>query len=228
MRRWIGALAATALTMAAASAALASGDRSDGHRLAAVLDAMDVEGHWPAGAHVDWRSGDPDGRQEHFEGRHTHRSVFVAAAAERLGVYILRPPEHSQVLLANAQADWLRAHGPAYGWRPVSTGLQAQHEANLGYLVVASYKNHDAGRPGHIAIVRPSGRSRVDIEADGPEVIQAGGQNYNATTLRHGFAGHPAALGNQEVRYFEHDITGQDGATAAGSTPASAKGPASR
>src|SRR5271167_1948106 len=121
----------------------ASGGFEDGHQLANFLDTLQVESRWPAGVHVNWETGLPDGRTERFEGKHTHCSAFVASAAKQLGVYILRPPEHGQMLLANAQYDWLADQGAAHGWAPVSDGYEAQKAANRGFLVVASYKNHD-------------------------------------------------------------------------------------
>ncbi|MBS0362619.1 MAG: hypothetical protein JSR98_14680 [Proteobacteria bacterium] len=156
--------------------------------------------------HVNWETGQPDGKVEHFEGKHTHCSAFVASAAKQLGVYILRPPEHGQTLLANAQYDWLREQGPAHGWTPVPDGYEAQRAANRGFLVVAAYKNHAADKPGHIAIVRPSGKTRAEILAEGPQIIQAGGHNYASTSLSRGFADHPAAWGKNEVVYYEHDL----------------------
>src|SRR5262245_41831848 len=80
----------------------------EGRHLAEVLDSMHVEEHWIAGAIVDWRTGDPTGQplKAGDTGKHTHCSQFTAAACEKLGIYILRPPEHSAVLLANAQFEW--------------------------------------------------------------------------------------------------------------------------
>ena len=199
-------LAAALAVLLLEGAALASGDKADGRRLARFLDSLQVEDRWPAGVHVDWETGLPDGKVEHFEGKHTHCSAFVASAAKQLGVYILRPPEHGQTLLANAQFDWLRDHGAEFGWRAAPDGYEAQRAANRGYLVVVTYKNHSPDKPGHIAIVRPSGRSREEILADGPEIIQAGRHNYTSTTLRRGFADHPAALGRNEVAYYEHEL----------------------
>ena len=34
----------------------------DGRELARKLDSFQVESHWPAGVHVDWRTGIPDGK----------------------------------------------------------------------------------------------------------------------------------------------------------------------
>lgn len=67
-----------------------------GAALAALLDSLDVRAHWLNDEHVAWFSGlanNPDATS----GVATHCSAFVASVAERLGIYILRPPEHSQV-----------------------------------------------------------------------------------------------------------------------------------
>ncbi len=172
----------------------------------ATIDALNVEQHWPAGVHVHWKSGEPDGLPESDIGKHTHCSAFVAAAADKLGIYILRPPEHKQILLANAQFDWLASEGTQRGWLPLRDEIDAQAYANRGYFVVAAYKNHRDDKPGHIAIVRPSAKSLAAIHREGPEITQAGGHNYRDTTLAQGFAGHPAAWGRHEVRFYAHAI----------------------
>ncbi len=148
----------------------------------------------------------PTGGRRPRPGRHTHCSAFVAAAAEKLGAYILRPPEHSQVLLANAQYEWLGDEGRAEGWRALPDGAAAQSAANAGDLVVAAYESHRSDKPGHIAIVKPAARSAAELAADGPLVIQAGTVNSSAVSLREGFAGHPAAWRDQEVVYYAHEI----------------------
>jgi hypothetical protein len=197
---------AGALLFIAASAAFADGIAPSAQQLIATIDSLNVEQNWPAGVHVHWESGKPDGKAEAIAGKHTHCSAFVAAAAKRLGIYILRPPEHVQTLLANAQYDWLAAEGARRGWRPVSDAFAAQQAANSGMFVVATYKNHNDDKPGHIAIVRPSDKSREAIRAEGPQVTQAGGTNYRSTSLRQGFAGHPAAWAHAEVRYYAHAV----------------------
>jgi hypothetical protein len=178
----------------------------DGKQLVAMLDAMNVEHLWLAGEHIDWQSGAPTGKPERVEGKHTHCSAFVASVAERLGVYILRPPEHTQMLLANAQFDWLVDQGAAGGWNELTSSEQAQADANRGDLVVAVYRNHHDDKPGHIAIVRPNEKSASAIADEGPQVTQAGGTNYASTSLAQGFANHPAAWGHKEVRYFAHIV----------------------
>jgi hypothetical protein len=171
-----------------------------------TIDALDVEAHWPAGVHVAWRTGIPTGVPETSEGTHTHCSAFVAAAAEQLGVYILRPPEHGAKLLANAQSDWLGSVGEKQGWRRLRDGIEAQASANRGLLVVAVYRNHHDDKPGHIAIVRPMDKRADVIAKEGPQITQAGGTNYRSTSLERGFRGHPAAFGGGEVAYYAHVV----------------------
>ena|SRR5215472_12695737 len=48
-------------------------------KAAAVIDTLDVEQHWPAGVHVHWESGEPDGRPETSSGKHTHCSPVLIA-----------------------------------------------------------------------------------------------------------------------------------------------------
>jgi hypothetical protein len=178
----------------------------EGRRLAEVLDGMDVEHHWPAGVHVKWETGIPDGKPEKGSGKHTHCSVFVASAAKKLGVYILRPPDHPQTLLANAQFEWLRSEGAGRGWRPVGDAEEAQRLANRGWLVVAVYHNHRDDKPGHIAIVRPNEKSRALVREEGPQIIQAGATNHTSTSLERGFASHPSAWKKHEVRFYAHTV----------------------
>ncbi len=179
-----------------------------GKLLAKKLDAMDVEHHWLAKETVSWKTGEPLAKQTGKSA--THCSAFVAAACMQLGVYILRPPEHDTTLLANAQYDWLKKsgkdHGKQYGWTLFRDGHRAQHFANRGYLIVAVYKESDPKRPGHIAIVRPSTKSDELIDAEGPQIIQAGAHNARSTSLKQGFIHHPDAWGKKEVRYYAHKV----------------------
>ncbi len=178
-----------------------------GERLVQFLDSMHVEEHWIAGAIVEWRTGEPTGKPHTDTGKHTHCSQFAAAACDRLGIYILRPPEHSAVLLANAQFDWLPSEeGKAKGWLPVKDGFAAQELANRGTLVVAVYKSPDPKKSGHIALIRPSTKSSPEIAAEGPQITQAGGTNRNSAPLKNGFANHPDAFAKNEVRYFSHEV----------------------
>ena len=192
------------LLITAASLFAAAEITPEGQHLAAVLDSMHVEEHWIAGAIVDWRTGDPTGKAISDNGRHTHCSQFTAAACEKLGIYILRPPEHSAVLLANAQFDWLPKEGVAAGWSSVANGVAAQDLANRGQVVVAVCQNADPKKSGHIAIVRPGKKTPQQIAAEGPDVIQAGGTNFNSASLKRGFANHPDAFPKGEIRFYAH------------------------
>jgi len=197
------------LILLISSLAMASEWTPDATRLAQFLDRTGVEQRWPAGVHVTWETGVPDGKPENSAGKHTHCSAFVASVAKQLGVYILRPPEHGQILLANAQYDWLEEQGRHQGWHEISGAQQAQAAANQGQLVVATYHNHHDDKPGHIAIVRPSNKSQQQIASEGPQITQAGGTNFVSTTLARVFAGHPAAGSRGEVRYYAHAIDWQ-------------------
>lgn len=177
-----------------------------GEKLAAVLDSMHVEQLWLAGRQVDWRSGEPNGKVYTNSLSHTHCSAFAAAAAEKLGIYLLHPPEHSAVLLANAQQTWLCGNGTNQGWLPVKSPIEAQELANKGEFVVVTCKNPDPSRPGHIAIVRPSTKTDAAILKDGPDIIQAGAHNYTRTTTKEGFQNHPGAFEHNQLLYFVHAI----------------------
>jgi hypothetical protein len=147
---------------------------SQGRRLEAVLDGMNVESLWLAHEHI--------------------------------GVYMLRPPEHGQILLANAQAEWFRATGgKGNGWREVRTAREAQSLANQGNLVVVVYESPDPHKPGHVAIIRPAHRLERLLEQNGPEIIQAGQKNYLKTSAKVGYQAHPGAWPDG-VRYYSHSI----------------------
>ncbi len=178
-----------------------------GERLAANLDSMNVESLWLAQEHVNWETGEPDrGGEDEGPGHHTHCSAFAAAAAKRLGVYLLRPPEHGQKLLANAQFEWLEsAAAEKQGWRSVKEMGEAQRLANQGSLVVVAFQNPDQNLPGHIAVVRPSEKSFEALQHDGPQIIQAGIHNHSSTVVRIGFMNHPGAWPDG-VRYYVHTL----------------------
>jgi hypothetical protein len=180
-----------------------------GGRLAAFLDSTGVDHLWLHGFKVNWETGEAisawnDSRP------HTHCSAFVASVAMRLGIYVLRPPQHSQVLLANAQMGWLRSpEATAMGWQSLPDATSAQTRANLGELVLAAFENPDPDKPGHIAIVRPSEIDAVTLLADGPFVTQAGSHNAISVPLAKGFANHKGAWvagGSGSVRFFAHSV----------------------
>jgi len=178
-----------------------------GHKLEALLDGMGVESLWLAQEHINWETGRPDkGPDYDGPGRATHCSAFAAAVGKKLGIYMLRPPDHGQVLLANAQAEWFHTlKGRAAGWHTLSGSVQAQTLANEGNLVVIVFESPNPHKPGHIAIVRPNQRSLRALEQDGPEITQAGQTNYTRTSARVGFEHHPGAWPNG-VKYYAHSL----------------------
>lgn len=177
-----------------------------GKELSWILDSFHVESLWLPGQHVEWKSGEYAGPGTPTS---THCSAFVAAACMEEDIYILRPPEHSAVLLANAQHDWLRSEGSEHGWTQVGSMRKAQKLANEGLLVVATYKNPDPKKPGHIAIVRPSIKGLRQIAKEGPQIIQAGGTNWNSTSLKEGFKRHPDAWRDRHILFFAHKLEGK-------------------
>jgi hypothetical protein len=197
---------AGALLLLSAQLTQAQSISAPAERLSQIIDSLDVEHHWPAGVHVHWETGVPDGRPESSSGKHTHCSAFVAAAGKHLGIYILRPPEHEQILLANAQYDWLHSDGAAHGWMALPSAIDAQRYANRGWFVVAAYKNPNDSKPGHIAIVRPSAKDERTVSEEGPQITQAGAVNYRSAALRVGFAGHLSALTRQRVLFYAHEV----------------------
>ena len=181
----------------------------DGERLAQFLDNSGVEHRWIAGWHIDWLTGERDPKRRGYREAATHCSAFAAAMAAKLGAYVLRPPEHSQELLANAQMRWLRDEGPAQGWQKLPDYVAAQEQANQGMLVLEAFENPDPRRPGHIAVVRPSTKTRARLDRDGPQETQAGEHNRVTTTTASGFRVHHSAWvpgGGGQIGYFAHHV----------------------
>jgi hypothetical protein len=177
-----------------------------GKKLADFLDAMDVEHLWDAGKTVAWKTGKPLDKQGEVRKGNTHCSAFVAAVCFKADIYILRPPEHSTKLLANAQADWLAGPSADKGWKPVASAVEAQRRANQGELVVAVYKEANAEKSGHVAIVRPSEKGEAKVREEGPQICQAGATNANSTPLAVGFKHHKGAWSGG-VRFYVHSVT---------------------
>ncbi|MFA4876346.1 MAG: hypothetical protein WC586_02960 [Methanoregula sp.] len=188
-----------------------------GQALARFIDSMNVTSHWLSGTGaINWTTGDPDLSRPAYSSRVTHCSNFVAAATLRLGVYILRPPEHDQDNLVNAQNDWLNSQvAKDAGWTQIPDAVSAQYYANQGYLVVTSTKGSDrdssdyAKMFGHIAIVRPSVRTRQELVRNGPQLAQAGWIYSANVSLRQGYSGVDGAWnsnGTGSVQFFMHPI----------------------
>lgn len=205
-RAAFGLIVALGLAGSAQAAPCCGPITPEGQRLARFLDGTGVDHLWPAGQRVNWETGEAIqvGKQTS-----THCSAFAAAVAERLGIYILRPPQHPQDLLANAQMGWLRGSGASTGWRSLPDPTAAQSAANRGELVVEVFENPNLARPGHIAIVRPSEQSADSLGQNGPRETQAGATNALDISTRSGFRHHPGAWkagGQGAIHYYAHAI----------------------
>lgn len=172
----------------------------NGERLLARLDASGVDHLWLPHQHIHWETGTLDSNPYGTRAS-THCSAFAAAFAKQLGIYVLRPPDHSLTFLASAQMRWLAFDGPASGWRRLPDAAAAQRSANQGNLVVVAYENPDRHKPGHIAFIRPGLPDAARLASDGPDVTQAGGVNAISIPLARGFH-HP----RDQLGFFEHPI----------------------
>ena len=126
-----------------------------------------------------------------------HSGVFVASLLEKLGAYILRPPESTQSLLIEAQNKWLHEQSNI-GYNYVYLGsnyissLSSQNLANQGYIVIASSQNH-------IAIVYPTNTTDESIQLNGAYVTGIGLQNTISTTCVNAFG---SDFYNNDIDYF--------------------------
>lgn len=199
------------------------GPSAGGARLQAFLDELPVETRWIAGHRVVWQTGQQDGPDGAGPEDHTHCSALTAAIALDLAIYLLRPPHHTQELLANAQVAWL--DGASYpgptaiesGWRGLGRSGdagalgRAVAAANAGKLVIGGYRQPPAvdpatgasvEKPGHVVVVRPQPAS---FPADlGPLVTMAGDRNWRSVHMAPAFSSHPDAWPG-DIRLFVHD-----------------------
>jgi hypothetical protein len=177
----------------------------EGAGLKAFYLSLDVENLWIAGSHINWETGIAD-KPEATAGNHTHCSAFAAAACKRLDIYLLRPPEHKQILLANAQYDWLQGKDAlAAGWMAISGNsiyATAQTLANNGKVVLAICKNPDTVKPGHVALVMPADISSEKLNESGPVLIMAGLHNHNKVSLKAGFKSHLNGWPENTISFF--------------------------
>lgn len=179
-----------------------------GRLLEKFYRSLDVEHLWIAGSHINWETGVAD-RPDATSGNHTHCSAFVASACEKLGIYILRPPEHGQALLANAQYDWLQTEeARRNGWSMITNNNriylynQVQKLANAGKLVIAIIKNPDDSKPGHAALIMPKEIDEDKLTESGPVLIMAGTHNFNFISLKNGFKSHIADWPENEIMFY--------------------------
>jgi len=180
---------------------------SKGEFLLKKLNESDVESLWLTHQHVNWETGKPD-KSVNYKGpgRKTHCSAFAAAMAKQFDIYMLRPPEHSQILLASAQIKWFKSsEGIQKGWKPVESTKEAQTLANEGNFVVASFESPGSKKAGHIVIIRPSEKSFELLNSQGPDVTQAGSTNKISWYVKAAFQYHKGAWPNG-IKYYFHTI----------------------
>ena len=78
-----------------------------GARLNEFLDGLPILTRWLPGHRIVWQTGQQSGPKQIPASHHTHCRAFAAAVALYLDIYLLRPPQHGQAQLANAQTFWL-------------------------------------------------------------------------------------------------------------------------
>ncbi len=175
----------------------------NGQKLVKLLDSSHLDRLWQKGYTVNWLTGVSISKTSSSL---THCSAYGAAIAYRLGVYLLRPPQHGQTLLANAQCVWLATDSAKnLGWQKVSTALEAQNAADSGFLVVIGYQNPNPKSPGHFAIVRPAVKTLTLLNAEGPQESQSGNINSENISMKVGFSSHPLAFPNGVI-YYRHNV----------------------
>jgi hypothetical protein len=179
-----------------------------GEKLKQFYQSLNVETHWVAGQHIDWETGEPSDRDDTHNLK-THSAAFVAAACEKLKIVILRPPEHGQDLLSNAQFDWLSTSAAvAQAWKHIpgdNRYAQAQDLANKGFVVVAVVKNSDEHKPGHVALVNPAVITDKELAENGPLIIMAGAKNYSSISLKAGFKGFYSKWPENQVEFYYYE-----------------------
>jgi hypothetical protein len=187
----------------------------NGQQLANYLNSFQVQNWWPP-IPVNWQTGSPNtptppSPNTTLTG--THCSCFTTAAANPLGIYILRPPIYPDGWhdMANYQDLWYKTnYETSYGWIVITNSptnmIVAQDLANQGNLVIACYLNPDINDSGHTAVIFPYSNTVANINAVGPEECQAGAYNYNLTNVMTGFNQHPGAFPSS-IDYFYHPVT---------------------
>jgi hypothetical protein len=177
---------------------------ADGTRLNAFLDSFQVANFWLDGYSVNWMTGATNGSGPNMTaGTASHCSVFAPSVAQSLGIYLLCPPAVSDIDLANAQAQWFVTN--TNGWFPISSVVTAQHMANTGVLIMASYLASNPDDSGHIAILRASTRTDASVYSYGAEECQSGESNYSDTNLVTGFNQHPGAF-PVNIYFYGHAV----------------------
>ena len=151
-----------------------------------------------------------EARPRHATGvQASHCSCLVVKICNEMGVKILQPPEVPQKHLADKQLKWLnREEGRKHGWIKITeSSPERQQIANdlseKGHVVITGIRI-TPNTNGHIAVVRPSQRPKLNIDAYGPDVITSSRPNSYAESVYEDFKHWNIELGKTEhlMEYF--------------------------
>ena len=183
---------------------------ASGIKLLKFYKQLNVENLWQKGVHVNWETGEADNPNA-TKNIKTHCSSFAAAACKHLHIYLLRPPEHKESLLANAQYEWLSTEEAAKdGWEklPSNDYKTIQEKANSGFVVIAVWKNPSPHLSGHIALIMPQNIDAEKLSEKTIKIIQAGRINSSHISLEEGFKKHIKSWQNSTIVFYynQHKI----------------------
>lgn len=187
-----------------------------------VINSLNVEEKWQKGNVINCKTGETllEETEKYASSklkRLTHCSCFAYAVSKALGLpnkSLLPHPENDQEFiptLSNKQAQWLETEGVRNGWNYIKTEnrddnfIQAQKFANQGHFVVSIYKNVNPKRAGHIAVVIPSSKDMEKIKLEGPDIAQAGTNNFSSGSLKKGFKNKKNAFKDNEIKFYYYN-----------------------
>lgn len=96
-----------------------------------------------------------------------------------------------QEYTANQIAGWLLEYSDRFGWRKVAP-KEAEERARAGFPTVAVWRNPNRAKPGHLALLVPSGAG------EGIRIAQAGASNFEDGPVERGF-------GQFQPAFWTHD-----------------------
>jgi len=188
-----------------------------------IINSLNVEKKWQKGNVINCMTGETFLEEtEKYDPpklkRLTYCSCFAYATSKALGLpnkALLPHPENNKEFvptLSNKQIEWLETEGIKNGWNYIKTEnrdenfTQAQKFANQGYFVLATYKNANPKRVGHIAVVIPSNKNIEKIKLEGPDIAQAGTNNFSSGSLKKGFKGKKNAFKDNEIKFYYYKM----------------------
>jgi len=188
-----------------------------------IINSLNVEEKWQKGTIINCKTGETLLEETEKQAspklkRLTHCSCFAYAASTALGLpnkALLPHPESDEEFipaLPNKQAQWLETEGIKNGWNYIKSKdrddnfIQAQKFANQGYFIVSTYKPTNPKRAGHIAVVIPSNKDIEKIKLEGPDIAQAGINNFSSGSLKKGFKNKKNAFKDNEIKFYYYKV----------------------